>query len=272
MKLPILKPTESVTPADLVRLAQHAEEQYFRTLGDPASLDFGLAILSDEFPALPEANQVRDITLPPGLDPEEALRQVEATFATRKQTCRQWYFAGGVAPPALVEALTLRGCKTHAGHLWVLEHARDLGSRTDLMVIPARAALPRLADLAEAAEAQGGHHDPHVLVQYREAAVRHLDDIIVDGLLAFENTEPVGTLNLVLAGEIGLVMDFYVRPDKLGRRIGSTLLERAGELAARSRLARLCLFCDDNNVPAKALYAKAGFVEVAAVSRMTQGA
>lgn len=252
-----------------MRLAQHAEESYYRILGEPASFEFGLAILSNELPLVPEANQVRDISQAGGTLPEEMVRLVDEAFATRGLVCRQWYFAGGNAA-SLQPVLASHGYALHRGHLWTLQQAQPLSERNDLMVIPSRAGMLRLAELV-AADRRAQGQTGEAAAQAADAAIRHLDDVHVDGLLALESDgAPVGSLNLVTAGEIGLIMDFFVRTDRLRRRIGATLLERAIELAGRSRMKRLCLFCDAANAPARALYAAAGFAEVAPVERMIQ--
>ena len=267
--LPVFKASPHRSTAELVRLASHAEEIYERAVADAASFDFGLALLSNEFAEIAEANQVRDVAMVPGISAAQMAAQVEAAFAARNLTCHEWYFADGKVPPELRPILEARGYHLKKANLWVMQHPQNLDVRDDLTIIPGRASHQKLADLAVATEIAWGTTGPAALAQFREAAIRYLDDPQVDNLLALSDQTAVGTVYLVTSGEMGLIIDFYVHPSHTRQKVATTLLDRIIELAHRSLLRHLCLFCDADNTAARALYQKTGFAEIAEIEWMT---
>jgi ribosomal protein S18 acetylase RimI-like enzyme len=266
--LPVLRGTPPLSAADLVRLSLHAEEIYCAALSSRASFEFGLALLADDLPDMHTANHVRDIALPNGLSAAQVVAAVAATFAQRQLTCYEWSFADGAVPAPLVGPLEAAGHTRVAEALWTLCQPADLPARADLMVIPGRASFAKLRELAEDAERAWGETRPHWLAQYASCAERHLDDPQVDSLLALDGDRPVGTVSIVLAGQIGFLVELYVHPRHLRRHVGATLLSRAIELAARSRVRALTLFCDEGNTPAERLYERAGFIRAGRIETM----
>ena len=261
--LPVMKTHAAATPEDLLRLAIHAEEIFEVMLGNRASFDFGLAIFSEELSRITSANQVRDVMMTPEISPEQMVEQVDTLFAAQRLACRQWSFSNGRVPEVLRELLEPRGFHVRKSHLYELKSPRNFArARKDLTVIPGRASFGKLMELDESAERAWGTTSEKSLVQYREAAIRSLDDPQVDNLLALDGQTPVGTSYLVTAGECGLIDNLYVHPHHERKHVATTLLERLIELAARSRLRHLMLFCDDDNTAARALYEGVGFVPV----------
>ena len=268
--LPVLKGGGgAATPEDLLRRALHAEQEYGMGLGEAVDLECGVALVSAEFSQMSEANQVREVVVPDGGVVLAVVGEVEGAFAGRGVRCYQWVCAEGRNPPALVEALKQKGYHERRAELWVLGKPRNLAVWPEVMVIPARASFAKLAELAEGAERGWGTTDEVELSQYGPAAVRQLDDSRVDGLLALQGERGVGTLNLMTVGEMGVIMDLYVRPGCERRGVATSLLAHVIELAGRSRLRYLTLFCNVQNAAARALYAKVGFATVAEAESMT---
>jgi GNAT superfamily N-acetyltransferase len=84
-------------------------------------------------------------------------------------------------------------------------------------------------------------------------------------LVGLHKGEPVGTILLAYQPEraSGEVVYMGVLPDWRGRGIGSALMHQAGRLARQHAISVLSLAVDDRNRPAKCLYARFGFDEVA---------
>ena len=250
------------TPDELLLRSLHAETIFEGTLGEQVMLDYGVAVIGDDLPLVHMAHQMRDVKLPEGTSAAEAVAEVTELFATHHARCHTWCCVGGKNDPALQAALgdTYEAVGTE---LWSLVDPKAVHRRADLTIIPGRSSFAALGQL---------HHDcalvepwgsPEVAEQLGTVAQRVLDDPRVDCILALEGSSPVGSLHLTTAGELGLISSLDVHPDYRRRGIGMTLLERAIELAARSRLKYVTLFCKRENGGARALYRAAGFVQVA---------
>ncbi len=265
--LPVFQGGTDATLDEILRLSLRAEEIFDATLGERINLDLGAAIISDEFPDIPAANQIRDITPPPPSHrpPEDILAEVDALFAARSRRCHSWIFADARVPSHIRPLLERRGYIHASRNLLRSLSPPRLHERTDLTIIPGRASFEKLADLFDSAHT---FKNDSIRMQFRLATSQRLDDTRIDNLLALDGTLPVGTLYFVTLGQLGFITQFYVHPDHHRRRIGSTLLARALELGARSRVRNVTLFCDADNHSAQPFYQKAGFALAAEVESM----
>jgi hypothetical protein len=260
--LPVFKPeAAAATPAELFRRAMRAESILFQSMGEELPFDFGHGIVSAEFSALTDPNQMRDLTIPPGYTPEKVVADVDAAFAANHSVCRRYTFADGKIPLEFLTLLSPHGYVIRPATLWQIQKQNPLSIRDDLTIIPGRASYPKLAELARTLGAETNAAPPFA-DQEAEAAVRALDDTRIDNLLALDDETPVGTINLVTAGETGLLAYFAVRLDQRGMHVGSTLFSHAIELAARARLRELMLFSPPADPILNALCKKTGFVPI----------
>jgi ribosomal protein S18 acetylase RimI-like enzyme len=237
----------------------HAETIFEGTLGEQVMLDCGVAVIGDDLPLVHMAHQVRDVKLPEGMKAADAVAEVEGVFAQHRAACHTWVGVGGKVDASLREALGER-FQVVASELWSLAEPKAERRRQDLTVVPGRSSFAALRQL---------HHDcalaepwgkDDVAEQMGTVAERVLDDPRVDCILALDDARPVGSIYVATAGELGLIASLDVHPEHRRRGIGMTLLERAMELAARSRLRQVTLFCKTANGGARALYRAAGFV------------
>ncbi|MCU0986942.1 MAG: GNAT family N-acetyltransferase [Acetobacteraceae bacterium] len=81
-------------------------------------------------------------------------------------------------------------------------------------------------------------------------------------LIAAEGDEPLGFLLLGLAADEGEIITLAVLPAARRRGLGAALVAAAAREAAARGAARLFLEVAEDNDPARALYARAGFVPV----------
>lgn len=261
--LPVMKSTVASSPEDVLRLTLRAEEFFDATLAEPAPLDVGLVLFSEEFPDLPAANQVRDVAFSPDRPPADAVTEVEAFFTQKQLTCHAWLFADGRCPDNASALLETCGYQRRRRTLWLLERARMLATNPTLTLIPGRASFLALATLAEET---CGSADSFIRAQHRTAAARRLDDTRVDSLLALDGVTPVGVLSFVTNGQLGHIAALHVHPDHRRRHVGATLLMAAMELAARSQTRHVTLLCDAGDLPAETLCRNAGFTPIASVN------
>jgi ribosomal protein S18 acetylase RimI-like enzyme len=269
--LPLLKSqSKAQSPDDLVRLAIHAEEIYESAPAEKESLDFGLAVFSKEFSNITGANHVRDVSTKIETPPEEMIAQVEDFYRARDLICRQWIFDTALVPEKFRAPLEARGFAFKKSNLHRLETpGRFENARRDLTVIPGRASFAKLQELEDSCERAWGTTNETTLAQCKAASIRYLDDPQVDNLLILDGQTPVATAYLVTAGECGMIQELYVHPHHVRKHIATTLMERIIELAARSRLRHVLLFCDDGNTAAQALYEKSGFKIIRACECMS---
>ncbi len=263
--LPVFQGGPAASPDEILRLSLRAEEIFDATLGERINLDFAAAILSDEFPDVPAANQLRDITIPPDRPLDDLIAEAESLFTNRSRRCHAWIFADAHVPPQIRPLLENRGYSHAAGKLLRCTIPPQLHERKDLTIIPGRASFEKLADLFESAHR---FKTDSARMQFRLATTRRLDDTRVDNLLALDGTTPVGTLYFITTGQLGFITQFFVHPNHHRKQIGSTLITRALELAARSRVRNVTLFCDADNQPAQTFYQNAGFTVAAEVESM----
>lgn len=264
--LPVMKPDQSRSPADLIRRTTQLDEVYESQLGDKASFEFGIAILGDQYPILHMANQVRGIRVPDHMTPEDVIAAVEDTFAIRKLRCHRWQGDEGVTPPELIPLLEQRGYMTTTTEVWALQQLQPAAPRTDLAVIPGRASFRGVAAVMQTVTTE--KHGTEVGTAFAAAAAQLLDESTVESLLAIHDTTPVGLINMVIEGQFAYIADIMVTPPHRRQAVATTLMTHALDLCARSRAAAVTLCCDPANTPATTLYRRLGFTPIGQLQAM----
>ncbi len=260
MPLPILP-----TPAqDLLRLFLQTEARWTEHLAEPADLDFGTAYANPAFPAIFDANNMRDVALPPGLSPQGAFDQAAAHFAARKTRCYSWTINPSAPAdrtrPMLDHLLSL-GYHPVPADVLILPatNSIDVPEIPDLKVIPARASFRHAYELHQ--ESARRWNTP----QLAGAAMLHLDDPHFDALLALLDGQPVAHAGVLAVGEIGRIDQVYVAESHRRRGLGRLMLARALEICARAQFRHVMLSISSTNSPALALYRRIGFVPVGSI-------
>src|SRR5436853_410701 len=73
----------------IVSALRRTDQVFYAQLGPPQPLGFGLAYCSTDFPNVPDANQVRELTRG-GAAIEQVFAGIEAHFAGRGSRCLRW--------------------------------------------------------------------------------------------------------------------------------------------------------------------------------------
>src|SRR5439155_25827868 len=81
MPLPILQTHGDPTRGDRLRYYARGQLHWARHLGEEAQLDVGTAITNASLADVWSANQVRDVSLPEGTTPQQAVQEVAEHFA-----------------------------------------------------------------------------------------------------------------------------------------------------------------------------------------------
>jgi GNAT superfamily N-acetyltransferase len=252
MSLPIVEIDSTPSTQDLIRFFHQAIRHWQLHLGIDTPCDIGTAIVDKN---VPEFNTLMDAAIEPHGNVQSTMRAVDATFAPFGG-CRRWIMnpsAPQERTRPLIDRLLADGFGPVEQTIFYLPHPSvpALCDSGNLKIIPARAAYSAVSQLAEAVAAECGRKE------LAQAAIRHLDDGHYDALIAFEASRPIGRVGVLTIGEMALVAELYVIPDRRGSGAAKTLLHRAVEIAARSRCRHL--FSANNDQSAANLAMQAGF-------------
>lgn len=258
INLPIADSHPRATPEVLLRQTIHAYITFDATLGETLEVDCGTVVRARELPLVYSANCVLGATLPATADATAAVAQTEELFARQGLRCWKWLIAPENANPGLIPALEARGYLLQRLALWVLGRAAAIPVQPDLTVIPARASFAQL----RAIEMADASLPESFRTQMAEAAVRRLDEPAIDGLIALRDGRGIGNVEIVGSGELGYIAGLGVLPEARGQGVGTTLLGRALELAARSRFRYVTVFSDYGCPITRGFYERAGFVQI----------
>jgi GNAT superfamily N-acetyltransferase len=220
--------------ADLLRLFCRTELLRSDPLAEATALDSGTALTNAALPAIAVANRMMDAAIAPGFSPELTLAEVSAHFASRGVACWEWWLNFSQPSEPLAATLVLAGWMPRQIEVLALPAPSRPSDRPGpgISVYPARAALGQARMLAE--EMAAGHSQP---AQFADAVLLQLDDPHYELLLAAVAGTPIGMIGLLAAGDLGRIDSLFVRPGHRDRGIDRLLLDRAIELAARSRFA-----------------------------------
>jgi ribosomal protein S18 acetylase RimI-like enzyme len=247
----------------LVRLFHKTEARWNEHLAEPHPLDVGTAYANPELADWAVASHMRDVALPAGMSPAEAVAQVEAHFASVGLRCGCWIMNPS-APEAqnrpLIDHLLAGGLAACRDDILYLRRmpTETIVEPAGVRFIPARASYRHLQELMveKAAEQWDGS------AAFVGAAMRHLDDPHVDAVFALEGQRPVAYAAVMAVGELGRIEGVYVAKDLRGRGIGRALMGRALEVCARSLFKHVFLSVDPANEAAQRLYRGLGFEKV----------
>ena len=222
LPLSVLHARGEVRPEDLVRLYHRTELHWTRNLAEELPLDVGVAFFNKDLPGVWDANRVLDAAVPEGTSPEDAVAEVERTFAGEGAACRAWVMNPS-APSARTAPLAARllsqgweADPVDVLHLAAAPRAREEGEggAAGLTIIPARASFRHARQLAE--ESAGRWGEPQVA----EADMLQLDDPHWDALLAIENGAAAGRAGVLAVGDVGRIDGVYVAAAHRRRGVG----------------------------------------------------
>lgn len=265
MELPIAKQSYLPSTEALVRALRRADMVLARTAAEEAELDSATVFTNPARPEVQMVNAAAEVRVPEGTTADAVLAEIDAHFEQRGLRCLQWDAAEAEWPAPLRGALAARGCREEVWRLMLLDEPLPL-SRVNprLQVIPGRAAYAELRRLhAHAAKASGVSDD--IAGQMADTRVDHHDEPRLESLLGRLDGTPVGLVNVLTLGNIGVITEIVTDPDSRRQGVASTLLDHALEFCKRALFEQVILGVADG-CPARSLCEAAGFKAVAGFS------
>lgn len=264
MVLPVVSVSDS-SPT-LLRLFYQSEQRWVSHLGEAQAMEVGTAYANSQLSSVSIANALFDVRLPPGMSPTQAVDAVEAHYAGRNASCRQWVMSPSVPQvqtQLLVEHLLGLGYEQVIGDVLILRQHGEPEAlvRPGLQVIPARAGYRHVRALIE----QAAEEAPKP--QAVEAGLLHLDDPHFDALLMLRGGQPVAYGGLLTVGEVGRIDDVYVVRDARGQGLGRLLMNHLLDIGRRAQLRHVMLGVPPENAPAQAMCSGLGFVKMGQIVR-----
>ncbi len=261
MSLPLIDSRRTISHGDFLRQFAQAEERWTEHLGEGCVLEVGTAYSNPRLGGVFEANNIRQVCLPEGVDPGAAFEMVMAHYQERKARCAYWVMSASGPESAvrpMAEFLVGRGYRGHPADvmLWTGVRGSAVSEAGALTIIPARASFRHVRVLAE--DLAREWKEP----QLAEAFMLHLDDPHWDALLALRDGEAAGYIGVLGLGEVGRIDQLYVAERFRGRGVGRTMLSRVLEICARSLFRHVMVSFSPDSVGAVDLYRNAGFERI----------
>ncbi len=149
----------------------------------------------------------------------------------------------------------IEGLSERRVEIWRLDYISHAlpQTHTDLMIIPARAAFTQLHQIAAIMRPAASPE------QAAEAAMCHLDDSHVDAIIALRQGEPVAYASVISTGQVGFIMDLFVREEARLQGIGNAMAGRMLDICARSLFRTVCCPLLEANEIGKRFVEKLGF-------------
>lgn len=207
-----------------------SSQAYYGLICERQTLDHGIAFYSRTFPALPQANQFREVVIENPAEVARAYDAAELLFAGLGLACHRWAPAEGARIPGLAEHLTGHGFVERAFDAMTLTRwtAPAHESPEGIRVLPARAMRAAFEATFGAASLE------------RDAEVQRLDQPSMDMFVALRGAEPAGRCALYQVGDIGRVIGPVVLPRLAGQGIEEALLAHVLAMGQRLQMRTIC--------------------------------
>ena len=245
---------ERSTIGSLLRSTQ----AFCQQICDKQTFDFGIAFYSNRFPAIPEANQIRELMLEDLHLIARAFEQSSAWFASRGLQCFRWSPAMGIDSKALAEFLGARGFKRRNVLALHLTEWQTMEPYANVRVLPARALRDGLRATFHAASLPADSLSRDALA---DSFMERLDDPQLDMFVATVNGRPAGRCGLHQVGDIARVLDLTVLPEFADRGVAETLLAHVLAMARRLTMPMVVAQAAEQDAARRELLHRGGFVE-----------
>jgi ribosomal protein S18 acetylase RimI-like enzyme len=240
---------------DALSAVRRTNQVFHELLSERVTLSCGVAFVCPRYAALPGANQLREMIIPPGRSMASIFEEVQAFFTSRGLVCRRWVPAAD-QPVEPVEAfLAERGFEPHRRTVMALQEHVDLATNPDVRVLPARAMRAAVRELM----ANDDYFVPEVRELAAEAVLDRLDDPRYEMEIAMLQGRPAGHAALLEAGDIGAIYSMVVLEPFRRQGVGRTLMKHLLSLSRRLALRATVLEVDGDDPVASALYEQCGF-------------
>lgn len=274
------------TVGSLLRSTQAACGQ----ICEKQTLELGIAYYSDEFAALPDANQFREVIADDPQSLPQAFEEASQWFEQRGLTILRWAPASGTAAAATIDFLKQRGFRPRTSSAMILSQWIDVEAPAEVRVLPARAMRAALRETFPAADQAVGdgpselgqgarssrvvrtsvplpdgrgtdslrdiaHRDPAA-----DACERRMDDPQYDMFVAMVAGFPAGRCALYQVGDIARVMDLTVGERFSDAGVDRALIGHVLAMARRLAMRNICVQVDEDQTATRGLLEQAGFV------------
>lgn len=258
MKLSILSSQLALSQADYIRHYHKLKYELALSAGEPEQLEWGAAVVNPLLAQLGAANCIYDAALAGESSPQEVIASVDAFFNAKGTTCLNWALnpsQDAQQAQPLADALVAAGYQRRTDEILKLSHMQPPQDVPQLQVLPGRAALRHVRQLAIARRGDE-------TAQRVELALGRLDDPRYEDLTAMDQNQPVGRVAVLTVGDTGLVHDLYVLPDFRQKGIGRLLLARAIDICDRSQFKQVFLGIPESDQQARSFIQPFGFESV----------
>lgn len=259
MELPVAPQTYQPSADALVRAIKRVEILLARTGADQIDLEVATCFVNSNRPGVGMANFAAEVRMGQS-GPDEVLNRIEAHFASAGTMCHQLLGNDTDWPGDLARHAEARGYRRSVGRVYLLRQYALPGSiRSDLQIIPARAAYRQLRPFFELASTEQHALDEAAAGDYAEAFIDHLDEPRQEMFLGRLDGEPVGVVSLVTLGQIGVIENVYTVPEARSQGVATTLLAHSLDHCQRALFEQVILKVNDDNHDAIRLYESIGF-------------
>ena len=234
-----------------------SNQAYALQISQAESLEWGIAYTSPAFPALPDANQVREVTVADERKLPDAYAEVEAYFASRGLQCHRWVPAADQPYETLGQFLWERGYRRRDLAACVLAHWPQLAVPAGLRILPGR---PMRAPLRSTFVDPDSGLPADYQQQWADCGLERLDEASYEAYVAIRGEEAVGRCALFQVGDIGRVIDLYVPVRYRRQGVATALVGHVLAVAKRLLMRTICSEVYADHEGAVRCVEKAGFV------------
>jgi ribosomal protein S18 acetylase RimI-like enzyme len=273
MNLPVIQSAPLASDdGSLFRQFERAARHFAEQIAEATELDFGVAMANPAFPLVHDANHIRQVRLPDGMKPAEAMRIVDEHFAQVGTRCRRWEFSLSAeleAARQMAAELESRGWHRETADVMLLResHAAPEPALTQLSIIPGRAGYLRYEEISRQSAARW----PDAAAQLLQASMQRLDDPHWDCWLALSAGKAVGRAGVLSAGDTGLIESLFVAGESRRKGVATALVNRLIDICARSQFRHVFLEVAGENSEGRNLYHKLGFEQIGQITQFVAG-
>ncbi len=217
---------ERSTVGSLLRSTQ----AFCQQICEKQTFDFGIAFSSTRFAGLPDASQIREVTLNDAQAIGRAFEQANAWFESRGLRCLRWSTAIDTPTHPLAEFLMTHGFTARKLLAFHLAEWRPVHPSSDVRILPARAVRDAFRMTFVTAQLPA---DPVARGLLADSFAERLDDHQLDMFVAMVDKQPAGRCGLHQVGDIARILDLSILPQFADRGVEQSLLAHVLTMARR---------------------------------------
>lgn len=246
-----------MTATSTVSAILRSNQAYYAQLSDTMTLQWGIAFTSTRYPAVPSANQFREVVVERAEDFEVAFDAVQDYFSEVGVKCFAWAPAADQPVEPLEAMLPGRGFRRHDLRAMVLRDVKELSVPQGIRVLPARAMRKALhtINVEEFHSSDAAEQELHAA-----AAADRLNEAQMDVFVAMLDGMPAGRCALYQVGDIARIVDLFVVESCRHKGVALALMNHVIKMARRLTMRITCAEVAHDNSSALALCERCGMV------------